>query len=199
MSRYSFLQVSISLSILFSPALTAAQQRGAAAPTMQMPMVAPSHAMVAMAPAATVHVSTHTTSVQAIHPGNHSSVPGTHIVSGKSLSHPNSSKVLVHNHPIHSTSGVTTGGATNGKGFSQAAIADDGLAVPGLGFDYAHFAAVHPEANRHRFMGGAVVPFVGGGIYLPMVAIMGTGQRRRSQLRNHRKKLMRPSRLTLPR
>lgn len=39
--------------------------------------------------------------------------------------------------------------------------------VPGLGFDYAHFAAVHPGAFRHHFHGGGVVPFIGGGLYVP--------------------------------
>jgi hypothetical protein len=39
--------------------------------------------------------------------------------------------------------------------------------VPGLGFDYAHFAAVHPGVFRHHFQGGGVVPFIGGGLYVP--------------------------------
>jgi hypothetical protein len=43
---------------------------------------------------------------------------------------------------------------------------DGNFPVPGLGFDYAHFAAVHPGAFHH-FHGGGVVPFIGGGIYVP--------------------------------
>ena len=41
--------------------------------------------------------------------------------------------------------------------------------VPGFGFDYTHFFAVHPEWGRHHFVSGVVVPFAGfGGFYLPM-------------------------------
>lgn len=51
--------------------------------------------------------------------------------------------------------------------------------VPGLGFDYAHLAAVHPRGNfghihghvRGRFKNqfvGAYFPFYGGGYYLPL-------------------------------
>jgi hypothetical protein len=44
---------------------------------------------------------------------------------------------------------------------------DGGIPVPGLGFDYPHFAAVHPGVFNHHFHGGGVVPFIGGGIYVP--------------------------------
>jgi hypothetical protein len=44
--------------------------------------------------------------------------------------------------------------------------------VPGLGFDYAHVAAVHPNANNGRNRNGrfigAYFPFYGGGYYLPL-------------------------------
>jgi hypothetical protein len=53
-------------------------------------------------------------------------------------------------------------GFNNGFGFN-----DGDYPVPGLGFDYAHFAAVHPGAFSHHFHGGGVVPFIGGGIYVP--------------------------------
>ncbi len=39
--------------------------------------------------------------------------------------------------------------------------------APGLGFDYSHFFAVHPNCN-HTILGGVVLPFVGGGFYVPM-------------------------------
>jgi hypothetical protein len=46
---------------------------------------------------------------------------------------------------------------------------DSGYPVPGLGFDYPHYFATHPNANRHQgSFDGAVFPFVGGGIYLPI-------------------------------
>jgi len=44
---------------------------------------------------------------------------------------------------------------------------DDCFPVPGLGFDYPHFFATHPNAGRHCFNSGFVVPFVDGGFYLP--------------------------------
>jgi len=42
--------------------------------------------------------------------------------------------------------------------------------VPGLGFDYPHFFAVHPNAGRHHFRhdSGFVIPFIDGGFYLPV-------------------------------
>lgn len=36
-----------------------------------------------------------------------------------------------------------------------------------MGFDYSHFFAVHPNCNR-TVLGGVVLPFVGGGFYLPV-------------------------------
>jgi hypothetical protein len=48
---------------------------------------------------------------------------------------------------------------------------DDGFPVPGLGFDFVHFAAVHPNAFRghHRTNLGGFFPFFGGGFALPSV------------------------------
>ena len=49
----------------------------------------------------------------------------------------------------------------------------NGYPVPGLGFDYTHYFAVHPNAGRcHHCFGdgfgnGYVVPFIDGGLYLP--------------------------------
>jgi hypothetical protein len=55
-----------------------------------------------------------------------------------------------------------------------APFAQNDLGVPGLGFDYVHYAATHPNAGRHRFEGG-IVPFVGGGIYVPYPVYMEGG------------------------
>ena len=46
----------------------------------------------------------------------------------------------------------------------------DGYPVPGLGFDYPHYFATHPNANHCNgcFNNGFVLPFVDGGIYIPM-------------------------------
>ena len=49
----------------------------------------------------------------------------------------------------------------------------NGYPVPGYGFDYTHYFAVHPNAGRcyrcsgYGFGSGYVVPFIDGGLYLP--------------------------------
>jgi len=58
--------------------------------------------------------------------------------------------------------------------FVGAPLAQNDLGVPGLGFDYVHYAATHPNARRHRFEGG-IVPFVGGAIYVPYPVYMDNG------------------------
>jgi len=47
-------------------------------------------------------------------------------------------------------------------------FATNQLPVPGLGFDYVHFAAVHPNDHFHNGNNGFVMPFLGGGIYVPV-------------------------------
>jgi hypothetical protein len=49
-----------------------------------------------------------------------------------------------------------------------APFSSDQINVPGLGFDYVHFAAVHPNASKHHFNNGFATPFLGGGIYVPV-------------------------------
>lgn len=44
----------------------------------------------------------------------------------------------------------------------------DEAPVPGLGFDYPHFFAVHPNWQREHPSTGAIFPFVGGGLYIPV-------------------------------
>ena len=56
-------------------------------------------------------------------------------------------------------------------GSNRALLSQD--TVPGLGFDYAHFAATHPQGihnhDRNRgFIGGFVPFFGGGGYYMPI-------------------------------
>ena len=66
-----------------------------------------------------------------------------------------------------STAGVQRAGS------SRALLSQD--VVPGLGFDYAHLAAVHPNGfngrgryNRYAF---AYFPFYGGGYYMPLSSV----------------------------
>lgn len=172
MKQPSLLQKSLWIAILVFPVLASAQQRGPAAPAMQAPMIVPSRPMVVMAPAGAVHFPVHTTSVQAIHPVNHSAAPGSHSVPARNPGRGGYPKAPVRAHSGRSTgrtpgSAVVTSGVTIGGTFPQNAFTDDGYAVPGLGFDYVHYAAVHPQSGHHHFVGGGVVPFVGGGIYIP--------------------------------
>jgi len=54
--------------------------------------------------------------------------------------------------------------------FPNGNFGNNGFPVPGLGFDYPHFFATHPNAGKCRrcgFGGGFVVPFVDGGVYIP--------------------------------
>ena len=46
-------------------------------------------------------------------------------------------------------------------------VADNSFPIPGLGFDYPHFFATHPNFGRHHRTDGFVLPFFGGGIYVP--------------------------------
>lgn len=68
----------------------------------------------------------------------------------------------VRNYPISTQPGFVNSPFPN-NGFD-----DGGYPVPGLGFDYPHFAAVHPGVYDHHFHHGAVVPYIGGGIYVPI-------------------------------
>jgi len=47
------------------------------------------------------------------------------------------------------------------------ARANDAFPVPGLGFDYTHFFATHPNFGRTHRTTGFVLPFFGGGLYVP--------------------------------
>ena len=58
--------------------------------------------------------------------------------------------------------------------FVGAPVGENDLGVPGLGFDFVHYFATHLNAGRRHFVGG-VVPFVGGGIYVPYPVYMEGG------------------------
>jgi hypothetical protein len=53
--------------------------------------------------------------------------------------------------------------------FPNGGFLDGDNPVPGFGFDYTHFFAVHPNAGHHHFRdSGFVIPFIDGGFYLPV-------------------------------
>jgi len=54
---------------------------------------------------------------------------------------------------------------------SRRILSQDDIGVPGLGFDYSHYAATHPGVNARNRNGqfyGAYFPFFGGGYYTPI-------------------------------
>jgi hypothetical protein len=57
---------------------------------------------------------------------------------------------------------------------NQDLFEDDTNAVPGLGFDYVHFAATHPNAfkGHHRTTVGGFIPFFSGGFVMPSVPVV---------------------------
>ena len=143
-------------------------QRAAGAPVS---VAAPSHVMAAPVAAAPVmhasaahftagaHAPTHLGPSAIAHPtAPHHPAPMK----------PVSTRPTVRTYPAPSQPGYTNIGVPfPNSGYYNNGFNDGGIPVPGLGFDYAHFAAVHPGVFNHHFHGGGVVPFIGGGIYVP--------------------------------
>lgn len=142
------------LVLLFTPFAANAQHAAG-------PAVAP--AALAMYPMVNAPVA-HMAPVAGMAPGHPNSRPVTGVHSGSSprgtmrpVSSPKS-PVKPQNVPANAI-------------FVGAPVAENDLGVPGLGFDYVHYAATHPNGGRHHSDGG-VVPFVGGGIYVPYPVYM---------------------------
>jgi hypothetical protein len=91
----------------------------------------------------------------------------THGTALRSGARPVATRGVVRTHP--------TRPIPNSQAPTQTANAEDAYGTPGLGFDYAHYAAVHPYFGRRRDRGGSVVPFIGGGIYLPTTGYIDSG------------------------
>ncbi|HYA64629.1 MAG TPA: hypothetical protein VED66_15600 [Candidatus Sulfotelmatobacter sp.] len=148
------------LVVLFTPFLANAQRAAGpavapAVPAMRPMMIAPAAHALSMAPA------------PGLAPGHPNSRPVTrvHSVSSargtmRTVSSPKA-PVKPQNVPSNPI-------------FVSAPVAENDLGVPGLGFDYVNYFATHPNAGRHHFEGG-VVPFVGGGIYVPYPVYMEGG------------------------
>jgi len=148
------------LVLLFTPFAADAQRAAGpavapAAPAMRPMMIAPAAHALPMAPApgvAPAHLNSRP--VTRVHSG--SSARGT--MRPVSSPKPPVKPRNVPSNPI----------------FVGAPVAENDLGVPGLGFDYVDYFATHPNAGRHHFEGG-VVPFVGGGIYVPYPVYMEGG------------------------
>jgi hypothetical protein len=147
-----FLIAIASLAVL--PAIASAQRGGMGAGMARPAMAAP-------AP----HAAMHTASPV----GTHGTSPvnsGTHSVSGMRYVRTRSGAIVAR--PIqHSTAPVQRAGS------GRALLSQD--MVPGLGFDYAHVAAVHPhgihDRDRNRHFVGTFIPFFyGGGYDMPLAS-----------------------------
>lgn len=138
------------------PIIGQAQQHGGGA----MPAMSGAHAFVAAAPVAVAHAAPVRSSVAA------RPVSRTAPVSTRVNGAPRATRPTGWNQPrtTRRTNFSTDPVFPNG-GFS-----DDGNPVPGFGFDYTHFFAVHPNAGRHHFRrdSGFVIPFIDGGFFLPV-------------------------------
>lgn len=135
-----FLIFAASLAVL--PTIASAQGRGMGRGTISgMARPAMAGPPVAMRGPSTVGI--HTTA-------------GTRTVTGMRLVRTRSGAVVLRPAPLN--------GRVRNSGSSGAILSQD---VPGLGFDFPHFAATHPGRDHDRFrdrqFGGAFIPFFGGG------------------------------------
>jgi len=137
------------------PFIGQAQQHGGGA----MPAMSGAHAFVAAAPMAVAHAAPVRSSVSA------RSVVRSAPASTRLSAAPRSAHPTGWNHTTTRRSNFSTDPVFPNGGFSNG---DN--PVPGLGFDYPHFFAVHPNAGRNRFRhdSGFVIPFIDGGFYMPV-------------------------------
>ena len=124
-----------------------------------MPAMSGAHAFVASGPMAVAHAAPVRSAVSA-RPVVRSAPASTRLGAAPRTAHPTG-----WNHPTTRHTNFSTDPVFPNGGFST-----DGNGVPGLGFDYPHFFAVHPNAGRHHFRhdSGFVIPFIDGGFYLPV-------------------------------
>jgi hypothetical protein len=172
--RRPSLVVPVVLAIAYVP-LTLAAQHPAAAPAVPAPAVhfAPAHP--AGSSGAAHSPSTHATSHVAMRTPTHGStkslalLPPSKVSSGAgsgSGNGNNNGSVYV---PTYSSSLPSGPVLLPGGAFSGFCSPLNCSPAPGLGFDYTHFFATHPDWGRGIRTAGVVVPFGGGGgFYLPI-------------------------------
>lgn len=157
------------LVVLSVPLVVNGQQRGnampmpAAAPHMVAPVrvaapaapVTPAAAPKASIPTAGAHSQMRPAVVNphGAHAPGHAVGPKAPVKTRGDVPHPSAGQGKAHNGPVYVADGST------------------GYPVPGLGFDYVHYAAVHPNAytdGQRHFGYGSSVPFLSGSWYVPM-------------------------------
>lgn len=160
--------ISFAISILAAPGVISAQQRGTA---NAVPMVAPARPTPVVAAPAMMRAPVRPAAPAApAHPTAHGFVPSAHPSAPRFPGHPTMPKAPARNHPVQAN--PTRG---NGHFFASYPTAVDDNGVPGLGFDYPHYAATHPNAGRNHSHDGSVFPFIGGGIYIPAMGYVDNG------------------------
>jgi hypothetical protein len=116
------------------------------------------HAFVSAAPRAVPHAAPSRSAISA-RPVVRSTPASPRVGIAPRMAHPTG-----WNHTTRHNNNFSTDPVFPNGGFTT----DEG-AVPGLGFDYPHFFATHPNAGRHfRHDSGFVIPFIDGGFYLPV-------------------------------
>ena len=156
----------LAISVLLTTATITAQQRGAAGAPM-----APARPISGAVAPAIIHAPVRAAApVSPVHPAAPLTSSGMHPTAPRVPVRPISPKAPAHNRPGQ---GNTT--RTNGHYFAPFPSAEDDNGIPGLGFDYPHYAATHPNAGRHRVNEGSVFPFIGGGIYIPSFGYVAGG------------------------
>jgi hypothetical protein len=125
------------------------------------------HAFVAAAPMAAAHAAPVRSSGSA-RPVGRSAPVSTRLSAAPRTAHPSGWN--------HATTTRRSNFSTDPV-FPNGGFSNGDNPVPGLGFDYPHFFAVHPNAGRHRFPhdSGFVIPFIDGGFYLPVPAYADQG------------------------
>lgn len=167
----------VGLLFAFSSFVSAAQhvsQAPAVAPPVHAaPMGAPPHApamahapVVAHAPVASHGSVTHAPTQY--HSGAHVAVSSATAASNARSTVPPHHTVLTSPYPHHPSHTYGQNGYLGNNLFANNSFFSQCSGAPGLGFDYTHFFATHPNCNNTIF-GGVVLPFFGGGgFYMPM-------------------------------
>jgi len=168
MRRRFVLQATLTGTTLLAPVILSGQQRVPGGPVAAAPVGIAARPMVVASPAQGMRPPVQGTVAARVvtHP-----VGGRmHPVTPRNPGRPVGVKGSVHSHPVRTSPGVTSGPV-----FVQPGFENEDYGVPGLGFDYAHYAAVHPNAGQAHFRTGSVMPFVGGGIFVPTVGYVEPG------------------------
>ena len=154
--------IGLAASIFLASTIVSAQQRG----TAGVPMIAPARAVPAPSAPAIVHAPSRAAApIAQTHPAGRTAGPGIHPTAPRIPVHPTAPKTT-----SHDRTGQGNTSRTNGNHyFAPSPSPEDDNGIPGLGFDYPHYAATHPNAGRHHFQDESAFPFVGGGIFVPTI------------------------------